>query len=359
MKSYFGSFYSSHGAAPQPSSVLIFDKNINIGFRNADGTTTTLDWVLKNIDASFDFSTQSTRLKYNSRSGQEVLIEGNDAFSFVKEMQAELQKPWHKKSGAKDWTRNLLLLAGLLGLLFLLYLLIVPWLAEKMVSRVSPKTEQQLGNAVYEAMNLSAQEDTAASYVLNEFFAAMDVPTPYRIKITVVNDNVVNAFALPGGRIVVYSALLKQIQSYPELAALLSHEFTHINNKHSTKSIFRRLGSKIFLGLLFGKFGSVTSVLVDHADNLKSLKYSRKLEKEADTEGLAILKQRKIDPQGFVSLFNHLKESAPSNSIPEFLGSHPDIEKRIKHINESSANVQVQENRQLKTIFEKLNQNTW
>jgi predicted Zn-dependent protease len=175
----------------------------------------------------------------------------------------------------------------------------------------------------------------------------------------VVNDNVVNAFALPGGRIVVYSALLKQVKSYPELAALLSHEFTHINNKHSTKSIFRRLGSKIFLGLLFGKFGSVTSVLVDHADNLKSLKYSRKLEKEADTEGLAILKQRKIDPQGFVSLFNHLKESAPSNSIPEFLGSHPDIEKRIKHINESSANVQVQENRQLKTIFEKLNQNTW
>ena len=102
----------------------------------------------------------------------------------------------------------------------------------------------------------------------------MDVPTAYRIRITVVNDNVVNAFALPGGRIVVYTALLKQIKSYPELAALLSHEFTHINNKHSTKSIFRRLGSKVFIGLLFGRFGTVTSVLVNHADNLKSLTYS-------------------------------------------------------------------------------------
>ncbi len=109
------------------------------------------------------------------------------------------------------------------------------------------------------------------------------------IRITVVNDNTVNAFALPGGRIVVYSALLKEIGSYPELAALLSHEFTHVNNRHSTKSIFRNLGSKVFLGLLFGKFGSVTAVLVDHADNLKSLKYSRKLEKEADIEGLAII----------------------------------------------------------------------
>jgi predicted Zn-dependent protease len=190
--------------------------------------------------------------------------------------------------------------------------------------------------------------------VLNEFFREMDVPTAYDIKITVVNDNVVNAFALPGGRIVVYKALLQQIGSYPELAALLSHEFTHINNKHSTKSIFRRLGSKVFLGLLFGRFGTVTSVLVDHADNLKNLKYSRKLEKEADTEGLQILTQRKIDPRGFVDLFTHLGQSAPGSVIPEFLASHPDIEKRIEYIKEASKDAPVEENAELKAIFDKL-----
>jgi Zn-dependent protease with chaperone function len=358
MKSYFGSYFSSPGAEPLSSSVLIFDKNLNIGFRNPDGTTTTLDWALKDVVASFDFSTQATRLKY-ANSGAEVLIQGNDAAAFVKELQAEQQKVWYKKSGAKEWGRNLALLFGLLGILFLLYLLIVPWLSEKLASKVSVKTEQQLGDAVYDAMSLSSQEDTAASFVLNEFFAALDVPTAYRIRITVVNDNVVNAFALPGGRIVVYTALLKQIKSYPELAALLSHEFTHINNKHSTKSIFRKLGSKVFLGLLFGRFGSVTSVLVNHADNLKSLTYSRKLEKESDTEGLAILTQRKIDPQGFVSLFNHLKESAPSHALPEFLGSHPDTDKRIAYINEASKGVIISDNNQLKTIFSTLNLNQW
>jgi beta-barrel assembly-enhancing protease len=358
MKSYFGSYSSSPGARPLVSSVLIFDKNLNIGFRNPDGTTTTLDWALKDTTASFDFSTQSTRLKYGN-SGAEVLVEGNDAAVFVKEMQAELQKVWYKKTGTKDWSRNLALLAGLSGLLFLLYLLIVPWLSEKMASRVSVNTERQLGDAVYDAMGLAAQEDTAASFVLNGFFAAMDVPTAYRIRITVVNDNVVNAFALPGGRIVIYTALLKQIKSYPELAALLSHEFTHINNKHSTKSIFRRLGSKVFIGLLFGRFGTVTSVLVNHADNLKSLTYSRKLEKEADTEGLNILTQRKIDPQGFVALFNHLKASAPSDVLPEFLGSHPDIDKRIAYINEASKGATVTDNNQLKIIFSTLNFNQW
>lgn len=354
MKSYFGSFYTSSGAAPVPSTILIFDKNLNIGFRNPDGSNAMINWLLRDVEASFDFGRQLTKLRNSRQPGSELLIEGNDAANFIKEMQAEQQKPWHQKSGGKEWIRNGLLLLGIFGLLFLLYLLIVPWLSQKLASGVSVKTEQQLGNAVYDALGMAGREDTAASFVLNEFFTEMDITTPYNIKITVVNDNVVNAFALPGGRIVVYSGLLKQIQSYPELAALLSHEFTHVNNKHSTKSIFRRLGSKVFLGLLFGRFGAVTSVLVDHADNLKSLKYSRRLEKEADTDGLKLLTQRKIDPQGFVDLFENLKQAGSGSVLPEFLGSHPDINKRIDYINEASKNAATRENEKLKAIFEKL-----
>ncbi len=223
-----------------------------------------------------------------------------------------------------------------------------------MAGKISTTTEKQLGDAAYDAMGLSGNEDTTASYIVNEFFGAMDVSTAYSIRITVVNDNVVNAFALPGGRIVIYSALLKQINSYPEPAALLSHEFTHVNNEHSTNCIFRRLGSKVFIGLLFGRFGTVTSVLVDHADNLKSLKYSRRLEKEADMDGLNILSQRNIDPQGFVDLFENLKQASPGSALPEFLGSHPDIDNRIGYIKEASKNITVKENEQLKAIFEKL-----
>ena len=98
------------------------------------------------------------------------------------------------------WTFLLIFLlniqdSGILGILFLLYLLIVPWLSQKLASKVSIKTEKQLGDAVYDALGLAGQEDTAKTYVLNEFFAAMEVPTAYNIQITVVNDNVVNAFA--------------------------------------------------------------------------------------------------------------------------------------------------------------------
>lgn len=354
MKSYFASYHTSPGAAPIESTVLVFDKNLNVGFRNPDGSNAMINWLLKDVEVSFDFSSQHTRLRHTHHSGGELFINGNDAANFVKDMQAEQQKAWHKKSSGKEWIRNSLLFLGILGILVLLYLLIVPWLSQKLASKVSIKTEKQLGDAVYDALGLAGQEDTAKTFVLNEFFKAMEVSTAYDIKITVVNDNVVNAFALPGGRIVVYSALLKEINSYPELAALLSHEFTHINNKHSTKRIFRQLGSKVFLGLLFGRFGTVTSVVVNHADNLKSLKYSRSLEKEADMDGLAILTTRGIDPRGFVDLFHHLKEAAPTNAMPEFLGSHPDVDKRIRYIRDASQGSTVKEDVQLKAIFEKL-----
>ena len=227
-------------------------------------------------------------------------------------------------------------------------------MSEKMASTVSVETEEQFGNAVYDALNLSAKEDKDATIVLNDFFKEMKVATAYNIRITVVNSDVVNAFALPGGNIVVFSALLNELKTYPELAALLSHEFTHVHNKHSTKSIFRQMGSRVFLSLLFGKFGSVTSVMIDQAEKFKSLTYSRGLEKEADMYGLGILKERKIDPEGFALLFNHLKDAAPATSMPEFLGSHPEIDKRIVYIRDASTNAIVEDNTELKSIFEKL-----
>jgi Zn-dependent protease with chaperone function len=351
MKSYFG-IYSAAGISGVDCTVLLFDKKLSIGYKAADGSNIVTDWQMKDVKVDFDLARQSTRLRNAALPG-ELLIDGNDVFNSIKSLEAEKQKPWSQTSRGKEWIRNSLLTIAILGLLYLLYMLIVPWLSAKLASRVSIKTEQKLGNAVYDALGLQEREDTAASAVLNEFFKAMDVPTAYEIKITVVNDNVVNAFALPGGRMVVYRALLDKIETYPELAALLSHEFTHINNKHSTKSIFRRLGSKVFIGLLFGRFGSVTNVLVNHADNLKNLKYSRSLEKEADMNGLALLMKRKIDPAGFSRLFNHLKE-AGGTVLPEVLVSHPDTDKRIKYISEASKQAAVEENEILKTIFDKL-----
>jgi Zn-dependent protease with chaperone function len=356
MKSWLGTYYESSGAEPVEASVLAFEKVIAVGYRSLGDGHITFNWNMKDIHAVIQPSSQSTRISNNNAGSAYLLVPGKDAAVFIAEMQQELGKPWHKKGQTKEWSRNLLIFSGIVAVLITAYFLLVPWMAEKMAATVSVKTEEQFGNEIYNAMSLEEAEDTAASAAMNKFFKQLDVPTAYDIQITVVKGEVVNAFALPGGHIVVYSALLEKLQSYPELAALLSHEFTHVNNKHSTKSIFRKLGSRIFIGLLFGKFGSVTSVMIDQADDLKSLTYSRSLEKEADTEGLAILTKRKIDSDGFVQLFQHLKTAAYPSEMPEFLASHPDIDSRINYIREKAKGAEVQEDSQLKTIFDNLKQ---
>lgn len=356
MKTYSGFYTTGAGADPSEVTVLVFDKTIHIGYQLPAGQPATVQWEIKDVEVTFSSAAQTTRVRNLKYPPMDVTVNGNDAAKYIRELQGELSKPWYQTIKAKEWGRNALLFLGITTLLVVLYFLIVPWLSGKMASTVSIKTEEQFGNAVYEALSPDNPDDTAASSTINDFFAAMAVTTDYDIRITVAEGETVNAFALPGGRIVVYSALLKQLKTYPELAALLSHEFTHVNNKHSTKSIFRKLGAKIFIGLLFGNVGNVSTVLANHADNLKSLTYSRQLEKEADITGLDLLKQRNIDPKGFEDLFLHLKQSAPASSLPEFLGSHPDIDKRVSYIRASSANAVIKENIQLKSIFEKLKQ---
>lgn len=355
MKTWFGSYFTSPHSESFEATVLAYEKNIAIGYRLPDGTNNTVTWDIRDVEVAFDNSLQATKISNLKEYGARLLVNGKEARDFIEQLHVEQDKPWHKKDKVKEWVRNFSIFLGIATILVTVYFLIVPWLSEKLAGTVSVKTEQQFGDAVFDALNLSAQEDKAATIIVNDFFKEMKVVTGYNIRITVVNNDIVNAFALPGGNIVVYTGLLKELKTYPELVALLSHEFSHVNNKHSTKSIFRQLGSSVFLSLLVGRLGSVTSVMIDKADQFKSLKYSRKLEKEADMEGLELLKERKIDPEGFVSLFKRLKNSAPASAMPEFLASHPDINNRIAYIREASQKIVAEDNKVLNTIFEKLN----
>lgn len=352
MKSYFG-IYQLPGSDPVTSTVLVFDKMISIGYRAADGSNQMQQWPLKGLQVTLQRANEITLVRHPQFPG-ELQISDTAATAHLHSLQEELQKPWVRRRSGRDWIRSSMVFLGIAGLLVLVYLLIVPWLSVKLAARVPAGTEREMGDAVYQAMGMEDKEDKASSAVLNEFFKAMAIPSRYDIRISVVDDGVINAFALPGGRIVVYKPLLLQIRSYPELAALLSHEFTHINERHATKRIFRSLGSRIFISLLFGKFGAVTNVLVSQAENLKHLQYSRSLEKEADLQGLDLLMERKIDPVGFTDLFHHLQNAAPGSALPEFLESHPDTEKRIDYIRQAAGKAAAAESAALSSIFDQL-----
>ncbi|NBR37596.1 MAG: hypothetical protein EBT80_09685 [Chitinophagales bacterium] len=248
--------------------------------------------------------------------------------------------------------RNAVLVFALVGSLLLGYFYLLPWVAEQIASVIPRSSERALGDAVYASMQ--EPEDSTGSVLLTAFFDAMQVTTPYDMRVALVYDKTVNAFALPGGQVVVYSGLLKKMKHYSELAALLSHEFIHVEKRHATRSICRSLGSQAFIGLLFGNMGSMVSVAAGHAEEIRTLSYSRQLEKEADISGLQLLLERKIDAKGFADLFAHLKEEESGIVLPEIISSHPDTDARAAYIKKAAAGQQPVSHPALKHIFDQL-----
>jgi predicted Zn-dependent protease len=245
------------------------------------------------------------------------------------------------------------LAAAVILFLVLMYSIVVPWLAGAMANRFPASYEQQLGNQLYAQLKNQFTIDEPATREINRFFQALRVPSPYPIRITVVKENIVNAFALPGGHIVVYDKLLNGIGSYEELAALLSHEAMHVTNRHTVRTMFRQMSSALFLSLLIGDAGAISTIILNNANELKNLSYSRSLETEADTEGASLLAQRGISCNGFVRLFQLLQKQSNEAEPSEWLSSHPDLKKRIRQVaqNKACTSVAPSGNEQLRHLF--------
>jgi Zn-dependent protease with chaperone function len=251
--------------------------------------------------------------------------------SFSEALTARIQK--QVSSVTKSRGSTLLKVLGVFLLIALaFYFFALPRLVAGMADMVSVSYEKQLGDQLYQSMKPGFDIDQQKTAYLNDFFNQLNFRTSYSITITVVKSDIPNAFAIPGGHIVIYDRIIEGMNSYEELAALLAHEVTHIEKRHSLKSMFRQLSTRLFFNLMLGDIDVVGSILLTNADNLKQLSYSRSLETEADTYGVSLLARQNISCKGFIKLFKLLQKDTGNTSEGEWFSSHPDLEKRIAHI---------------------------
>jgi beta-barrel assembly-enhancing protease len=288
-----------------------------------DGGLTDVIWYYDQV-----MKGEGNRFLYPGHPQQELLLSSP---TFAEELTGHIALQTKSVRHHRGSTLLKVLIALLvLGALF--YFVAMPRIASGLANRVSVDYEKQLGESMYRSMRSSFTVDEKRTALINEFFRQLQTTSPYHIRITVVKGDIANAFAIPGGRIVVYDKLLSGITSYPELAALLSHEFVHVQNRHTLRSLFRQLSSKLFLSLFLGNLDVAGAVLIQNTEQLKDLSYSRSLETEADEEGAALLAKRGIDCNGFVRLFQLLQKEITGTNIPEFINSHPNLDKRIKNV---------------------------
>lgn len=169
-----------------------------------------------------------------------------------------------------------------------------------------------------------------------------------KFNFTVVNNPMVNAFAMPGGYIYVTTGILKTMKDEAELAAVLGHEIGHVDARHSVKRlqsmVMAEKGSK-YANKAVGKvakkgMGKVGGALTKQAFKKLSgefaqialMGYGRNQELESDRIGIQLANDNRYDPEGAVRLFETLLslEGGSASHGNSLFSSHPETKKRIK-----------------------------
>jgi predicted Zn-dependent protease len=155
-----------------------------------------------------------------------------------------------------------------------------------------------------------------------------------------VADNQVNAFCMPGGKIVVYEGLLPVTQNEASLAIVLGHEIAHAVAKHSAEQMTKssnsstlvQLGGAIASAMGVGQTATqLGTAVASQGLSLLNLKYSRDNESEADYMGLVFAAIAGYDPQVAISFWQRMA-SGSSSQTATWMSSHPSDEKRIADI---------------------------
>nr|WHW29437.1 hypothetical protein [uncultured bacterium] len=143
-----------------------------------------------------------------------------------------------------------------------------------------------------------------------------------------------NAFALPGGSIVVTDQLAR-LTTDEEIVAVLAHEIAHVQNEHSLQQLYRALGFAGIVAIIAGDLGSIGEEILSGGGVLVAMAASRGMELEADSEAVALLKKTDIDPINLSTALDKLYKSVCGENIQDceasgWFSSHPGGEERRK-----------------------------
>lgn len=358
-----GKYYNGVDKAGYPARVTLSSYGVDISYISPVTGQQSLHWLHGKVHPADLTGKGTVYLKYGDALPYQYLEVNDAAFeAALKDTYPEAK--FHKQKSVLLSTGVKVLVGFVLivvGLLLLGYFYALPAIADSLAKQVPISWEEKFGEASYEQMIVSEKRDMENSQRANAFFKTMGYSSEYKIDITVTKNPIVNAYALPGGKIVVYEGILKGIDSYQEFAALLSHEYSHVALRHTTKSVFRSLSGYVLLSMLFGDASGVGGLVIENADQLKQLGYSRGLEEEADRNGLMLMKQKGIEPEGMQDLLNTLKEEEGSNTnaAMEFLSTHPLTKERMKYVREDidKHDYTVKEHAQLDSLWSEIKLN--
>ncbi len=226
------------------------------------------------------------------------------------------------------------------GLLLWLGMVAVGAMVRSIVAKVPPSVEKEYGSkclqelkedlTLLENTNLVAELTTVAEPLLKV------MPKSQEWQFYVVAQRTPNAFALPGGYILVTTGLLKMAERPEELLGVLAHELAHVTEKHGFRNQVAAAGPLLVFQVFMRGQSGTPALLGGGSALLVAQSFSQEYEKEADDIGWDYLVKAKIDPRGMIDVFRKLQayevKHEGGSILPRAFESHPDFAKRIARL---------------------------
>ncbi len=231
----------------------------------------------------------------------------------------------------------------------------LPDLGESSAADLSPQMERRIGESIVRDIrqhDAAYVDDAEIQGYLNDLGGRLAANAPgarQDFEFFAVKDPTLNAFALPGGYIGVHTGLLLAAQSESELAAVLSHEIAHVEQRHIARMVGKQgqanltsLAALVVAILAAGSNAQVAqaALATGTAINVQTqLNYTREFEREADRIGMQILESSGYEVQGMASFFVRLQQFGRlyENNAPAYLRTHPLTTERIADMENRAA----------------------
>lgn len=224
----------------------------------------------------------------------------------------------------------------------LIITVLVPVMADQLAEYVPPEGERALGETTLEQIRVALDEtgfgqpvpfctapEGQAALKAMEARLREGLSGDVTLSVAVLDHEMMNAFALPGGYVVLFRGLIDAAETPEEVAAVFAHEIGHVVSRDPTRHALRSAGSIGVLGLLFGDFAGGALVLF-LAEQLIQAEYSRGAEAEADVFAREVMLKAGIDPAAMGVFFERLRARyGDKEGFFRHLASHPALSERI------------------------------
>lgn len=240
----------------------------------------------------------------------------------------------------RNWTAGLGFIAAVIALIFGLFLLKNPIIGV-VASLVPAKAEIALGDSLFPHVAQNLIEDDELDAELEAMAAQLLSAIPdnrYPFDFHLAEETSINAFALPGGNVVVHTGLILKAERPEEVLGVLAHEIAHVTRRHSLRNIIGTLGVVAIIQTALGDASGLVALAAEGGRFLLTQGFSREYERDADDTGWEYLLDAGIDPRGLISFFEKIQaeyeqelgEGAEDNM--SFLSTHPSSQERIERL---------------------------